>query len=1005
MNIFRNFIFLLASLSTFPAQAYWQQKVNFKIDVRLDDKEHVLRASEEVTYINNSPDTISSIYFHLWPNAYAGNTTALAKQLLSQGETSLRYAAQEDIGYIDSLSFEVGSKALKWNYHPQHKDIALLQLNNILLPGDTVVINTPFRVKLPQSLISRLGHDEQAYQITQWYPKPAVYDDEGWHPYPYLDQGEFYAEFGDFEVNVTLPKNYLIAATGDLTVNSKNDEFHFLQGKVDETNLFIENDSSLFAYTEFPSSSDVFKTLSFSQKNVHDFAWFADKRWLVSHDYVTLPNSYKRVDTWCFFLPHNASLWKDGNGYINKSLLFYNNEVGDYPYNHCTAVDGDLGVGGGMEYPNVTIIGAVDMPLELEEVIMHEVGHNWFYGMLGSDERAHPWMDEGINSYYERKYMTTFYPEAKFSSIEGVNVARLLKEKEPPLSYYYWYAYAYQASRRQDQSGSFSAENFEEVNYSSVVYAKSAVLLNYLAEYLGQELFDKAMKKYFNEWKFKHPKPQDFQLIFETESGKDLTWFFQGLMLSDTKPDHGIRSVDKKSDSLYFKVLVKNNSEVQSPVKLDLLKNDTVVFSYWFDGFKDEKVLLIPVDEIGGVSNIDVIEIDHNYVTPDMNRENNYYEFGVLFPKVEPFESRFLLSIPEQDITQVFYVPFLAYNANDNLQLGILMYNSLLTEKKIRYLVMPTYGYGSNSLGGVYKGIYSFYPRSSESAKVNLSLEYKRNGLPTAEQSGYFDKIEPKLTFIGDRNKPTRHKFVFRYSATKVFLPEVNSLKNNYFTAGYTVKNKRVIHPFNGSANAQLINRTYGKVWADFTQKFTIDEEENTIDIRLFAGVFIGKNTTDLTHRFRMSAGNGADALVVSNGSLINRGMTDYLYDEVYLARFNSSTNFLSQQTAMEDGGFRTGLFLGANNLWMSSANITVPSPTKYVSVFADVGLYPSAGEVNFIYAGGLQINFLKDVFEVYFPLTFSAKIRDNYEAVGLNHYAQKIKFLFNIGKYYDTFD
>jgi hypothetical protein len=1002
--MFKHFLFIIFSIGSITAQAYWQQKVNYKIDVHLDDKQHVLRASEEINYINNSPDTIKSIYFHLWPNAYNGEATALANQLLSAGETSLLYYYQEDLGYIDSLDFKVNDKSLNWNYHPEHRDIALVQLNKLLLPGDSVLITTPFKVQLPQSLISRLGHDEQAYQISQWFPKPAVYDDQGWHPYPYLDQGEFYADFGDFDISITLPGNYLVAATGDMTTSTKNAEFDFLQKQEAATKKYL-NDGVFPVDSEFPVSSDETKTLNFTQINVHDFAWFADKRWLVNHDYVTIPNSFKRVDTWTYFLPHNAKLWKKGIEYVNKSLLFYSSEVGDYPYGHCTAVDGDLGVGGGMEYPNVTVIGEVDGALALEEVIMHEVGHNWFYGMLASDERIHPWMDEGVNSYFERKYMNTYHPQAKYSQVVGVNLSRLLMDEEPLLSYYYWYAYAYEASRGQDQPGDFAADEFYQENYASVVYAKSAVLFNYLAEYLGHEVFDDAMKSYFEKWKFRHPTPKDLQLILEQECGKKLDWFFDGLLLSNTKADHGIKSVNYKSDSTYIKVLVKNNSNVKSPVKLDVMRNDSILFSYWYDGFDSEKALLIPLSDIGDVDNIDAIEIDHDHVTPDMNRENNYYEFGVLFPKLEPFESRFLLSVPKQNKTQVFYVPFLAYNATDKLQLGVLMYNSLLTEKRMRYMIMPTYGYGSNRLGGVYKGIYSLYPKSNDVTKVNFSLEYKRNALPNTGQSGYFDKLEPKVTFILDRNKPTRHKFTIRYSATEMFIPEFNSLKNEYVTAEYSIKNKRVIHSFAGSASVQMINGKQGKVWADFTQKFTLDDDGNSIDVRLFGGVFFGKSATDLTHRFRLNAGNGADAVVSSGDDIISRGMTDYLYDEVYLARYHSSTNFLGQQVSMEDGGFKTGLFLGANNSWLSSLNVTVPSPSKYLSVFADAGLYPSGDAVTFVYAGGIQINLFKDVFEVYFPLTYSQSIRNNYEALGLNQYTQKVKFLFNIGKYYNVFD
>ena len=238
-----------------------------------------------------------------------------------------------------------------------------------------------------------------------------------------------------------------------------------------------------------------------------------------------------------------------------------------------------------------------------------------------------------------------------------------------------------------------------------------------------------------------------------------------------------------------------------------------------------------------------------------------------------------------------------------------------------------------------------------------------------------------------------------------MFVPTFNTLTNHYCTGSYSMKNDRILHPFKSSAHAQLINGKQLKLWGEFTQKVTLFKGGSSIDVRVFAGVFLGSKADDLTHRFRLTAGNGADAIIRSGDDLINRGITDYLYDEVYLARYSPSNNLLSQQVSIQDGGFRTGLFLGANNDWLSSLNITIPTPTKYLSVFIDGGIYPGFQETSLACSGGIQLNLWKDVFEVYFPLLFSSNISDNYDAVGLNEYAQRIKFLFNIGQYKHLID
>ena len=215
----KKLLFLFLPFGAFSQ--YFQQDVSYQIEVKLDDKNHILQGFESLIYKNNSPQTLAVIYMHVWPNAYKNKETALAQQLKRNEADKIAKADPKDLGYIDSLDFKVNGNKVSWEYDAQHIDIVLLHLASPLAPGQQIQITTPFKVKIPSGSLSRLGHIGQSYQITQWYPKPAVYDQNGWNAMPYLNQGEFYSEFGNFDVKITVPANYVIGATGELQTASE----------------------------------------------------------------------------------------------------------------------------------------------------------------------------------------------------------------------------------------------------------------------------------------------------------------------------------------------------------------------------------------------------------------------------------------------------------------------------------------------------------------------------------------------------------------------------------------------------------------------------------------------------------------------------------------------------------------------------------------------------------------------------------------------------------------
>ena len=516
-------VLLLACGLQFAASCqYWQQKLDYTIDVTLNDEDKTLDAFEKIVYTNNSPDTLHFIWFHLWPNAYKNDRTAFSDQLLENGKTDFYFSGKEQRGYINRLDFKVDGATARTEDHPQYIDVVKLVLPKPLLPNQQITITTPFHEKLPFNF-SRGGYDGESFQITQWYPKPAVYDQNGWHPMPYLDQGEFYSEFGSFDVRITVPKNYVVAATGDL---QNEDEKQWLKTRanfeapkakkiIHQPKPMVKSKSNSKPAAPKIVTTTQTKTLQYKQSNIHDFAWFADKRFIVNQDTCQLASG-KNVLVSSFYTPAEEEQWKNSVQYAKDALRFYSNEVGEYPYNTVTVVQGPESFGGGMEYPTISAISPMPSPKDLDETIAHELGHNWFYGILASNERDHPWMDEGINTFYQYKYMQQKYAVNKTNELLFQTIVK----------------------RKKDQPIELPATDFSWINYFAVVYHKTADWTQLLETELGTDVFKTQMHNYFEDWKFRHVQPGDFKNNFAKYLGASTDSVFSLLNTKGVLPNN-----------------------------------------------------------------------------------------------------------------------------------------------------------------------------------------------------------------------------------------------------------------------------------------------------------------------------------------------------------------------------------------------------------------------------------------------------------------------------------
>jgi hypothetical protein len=967
---------LIIALSEISSQVYFQQEVNYKIYVTLNDKLHELNAFETVEYINNSPDTLQFLFFHLWPNGYSGNNTALARQLLSSKGKEKLFKDPELMGYIDSLDFKVEDKHIQWNLMPGQPDICRIILDSALKPGDTLHITTPFHVKIPKGITSRLGHIGESYQISQWFPKPAVYDRSGWHQMPYLDQGEFFSEFGKFDVSITLPANYTVGATGDL-----NDEQEL--ARLDNLSAdTLWKITAAYLKDDFPPSSALMKTLRYTGNQIHDFAWFADKRFHVMKGTVKLPDSDREVTTWVMCTNQQSELWKDALQYTNKALLYFSERIGDYPYNCFTTVQSALTAGSGMEYPGITVIGLADDAYSLDEVIAHEICHSWFYSSLGSDERRYPFLDEGITSAYEERYMNERYPGKKLWELYFKNkkMVKFLNIEKMPVQRIQEIGWLVQARQNLEQPINLASQEYSTYNYDIIIYYKSGLGFNYLRSYLGDSLFDSNMHQYYLDWGSKHPQPEDLRKIFESHTDKSLSWFFNDFMRTTKRLDYKVVNLNNQLLS------VKNSGELIAPLLVSGIKGDSVFFEKWVDGFKGKQEISIPKGDFTE------IKIDPIHITPELNRLNNNMHKSGVFPKSDPIRFQLLYSIEDPDKRTIMYTPAVNWTRENGLMIGLSLNNGNIIPKPLEYFVMPLYTFKYPGLAGFGRIAFNIIPYDNFIRMATVSLEGAQYGAP-GDQNYHNFKTGLDLYFrTKSMNIPIQQKIYGNFiRATNLFqiINEEKADMSSYLQFGYGLERGGLINPFKILTFFET-NKSYQKTSVEINYIYSYYGKKNGLDMRLFAGTMIKNSKTDTFYSLA-PGGRG--------------GREQYLYQGTYPDRFTVFPNtFLSRQMSTSEGGLVSPVndSIGYSN-WLISATFASSLPGRAgiipVKPFFTILLNDNGNGTNnnspLFFEAGVKAGFW-NIFEIYIPFLVSENIGSITGPV-----KERIRFVLNLDSFF----
>ena len=580
-------VILILSLLFFPSfsisfafEEHAPQIASYNIEVKLDKENKKLLGKEIITFINTSKKSVDTLFLHLYPNAFQSDTTTFMKESLFPDKIKKK---EEYRGCMEIKKINVSSGDDLTQEKIIDETIMKLPLPKLLPPKDTIRLEVEFVVKLPQILF-RMGYSGKNFVMGQWFPKMAVLEEDGrWNAYQYHFDSEFFADFGTYDVSITLPLEYVVGATG------------YLQEEK------INQDST--------------KTWVYHAEDVHDFVWVADPDYLISKRMVD------GIELEFFYKPLHKKKVERIMDAAEFALKYYGSTFGNYHYKKFVIADAEVGLGGGaMEYPMFITISPSELPtdkIKLDELILfHEIAHQWWYGMIASNEFEEAWLDEGFSVYSERKAL-----EEKFG--KTANLVNLLGIKigDKDLA-----KIGYLLDPQSDIPVKNSWEFQDLLSYQANVYYKASLLLQTLENLLGEEKMKKLLRTYFERYKFKHPKTQDFIKLANEISEEDLNPFFSQFLFGSGVCDYQVASIkstpSRKEDNLQIyktEVLLKRLGEVKIPVEVLIeLENGGKIEKIW-DG--QERWYKI---ELETKSKIKSAIIDpENKIVLDMDVNNN----------------------------------------------------------------------------------------------------------------------------------------------------------------------------------------------------------------------------------------------------------------------------------------------------------------------------------------------------------------------------------------------
>jgi hypothetical protein len=903
-SIYKIAFYILAFLAS--GKQFAQHHSQLSVEVNLEHK--TLNIQQEITFFNQSNDSLTAIILNNWNNAYSDKNTPLGRRFSDEFYRGFHLAKEEERGSTKNLTIIAPNKLfLNWKRTKKNPDYIEVELREKLAPKQKITLYLTYTVKVPSDKFTKYGYsDAGGINLKDWFITPARYENSAFLTYSNNNLDDAANAVSDFDIDIKIPKN--TALTTDLNHGPQ-------------------------------SQTKSFSTYQLTGKNRTDFSLFIEPKLSFY--------SYKNSSTEVLTNMKNNKLDDIQKAIVvDRIVNFASDLIGKYPHEKIVVSQAD--------YERNPFYGLNQLPSFISpfsDEFMYEIKFLKTYlniylkNSLRLDPRKDNWIYDGIQVYAMMKYIEEHHPESKMLG-SASNIGLLKSYNLTNLDFNEQYSYFYMLMARKNLDQPLGSSKTALIKFNEQIASKyrAGLSIRFLDQYLQNNAVTKSIRQFYALNTAQQTSRTDFEILLKSNTTKDINWFFTTIINSRDIIDYKFTDVTRTKDSITFSV--KNKTGAPIPIPVYGTKKGAIVFKQWLDIEECDSTFTL------ARKNADKIILNYKNEVPEYNLRNNWKKLDGFFPNNRPVKFVFMKDLEDPYYNQVLYVPTLTYNFYDGLSPGIRLHNKTILDKPFIFDINPAYSTKSSNLSG--SAVFVVNENYRNSNLFNVRYSVSGSYFHYAPDASYM-RINPMVQLrIRESNFRDNRKQLILLRQVVVnreksgFIIDNSAENYSVFNLKYVNTRTEVINHFNFNSDIQISGK-FGKIATEMEFR-KLFENNRQINLRFYAGSFLYNKTASDYFSFALDR------------------PTDYLFDYNYYGR-SESTGFFSQQYIQAEGGFKSKLNTPFANQWITTLNASF-NIWNWLEVYGDIGLLKNKHQnEQFVYDSGVRLNLVTDYFELYFPV------------------------------------